>query len=204
MNKEFLKIFFCTLSLVVPELLFARDGAGANNKTFYLGLGAVARNAGKTATVASSGKKPLFAEVYTNLNFSMIFDLGAEWSLSPNFFFGVPSKKTPEKKSTTNVYGYGVRVLYGLSGPFDFYFGPSVFSYRIKGSGGSVQLNNGASTSLFGIPSSSKTSNLVCLNLGFGYLFADTARVELSAFVSGIASSTKRAVHPALSLSMGL
>ena len=169
----------------------------------YLGIGALAHNAGKTATDASTGETPLLGDLYSDVSFTGLFRLGGNWALSPHVLYNFMSTASPEDEESTSVLAAGLRAVYSFSDALDFHIGPSVLQYTIRGGGGTVTLDNGAGTSPFGIPDDTSTSSLVCWDLGLG-LTVGRVRVDGAVLVSGAFSTETRAFNPYVSLSWGV
>ncbi len=192
----------------LPEAALAQGFGGASSsgmsssRSGSIGLGFLNYNSGIAATSASSGSKPFSSELYTQLSVSGMFSVYDQWSLSPVLVYGFPSKKTPEGKETTTVSALGVRAYRLIDGGFDFHIGPGVMYYQVKGSGGTVTLNNGSSTSNFGIPSGTRTSTLLYMDFGAGYSFWGNYKVEASILMTGLTASNKRAMTHLITFSM--
>ena len=169
----------------------------------YVGGGIIDHNANRASTSATTGATKTFGEVYPHAAVMGMFGLDSDWSISPYFYYGLTSKKSPEGGVKSSVYALGIRALYQLIDEIDVHLGPSALFYHLSGKGGTVVLSNGSSTSTFGIPSTSVTSRVISWDAGFGIRY-DIVRLDAGVFVSGLLSSTKRAVSPHITLSVGV
>jgi len=184
-------------------LLFSETAlASTASHTFYAGAGALNRNSGAVATDATSSSKPLLAETYAQVSIAGFFDLGGNTSFSPDLHYTPIGLKESDTGETTRVLAFGARLNQTISSLVDLHFGPGLMFYSISGTGGTIDLSNGAGTSTFGRPDASATSTLVYWDLGAGYSL-DPVRIEFSVWVAG-ALSSRRTLSPALTLSWGL
>jgi hypothetical protein len=78
-------------------------------------------------------------------------------------------------------------------------YGLSTFMTKIGGDGGTVQLNNGAGTSTFYVPSETKTTYMTTLDLG-GEFALPLVALRLDLQMMGFASSDKRNLSYMLSV----
>jgi hypothetical protein len=196
-------------SFLIPAVALAfsastlAHAAPASGPWSYLGMGALAHNAGKTATDASTGETPLLGDLYSDVSLTGLFRLGGRWALSPHILYNFMSTTSPEKEESTSVFALGVRAVYSFSDAVDIHVGPSVLQYTIRGGGGTVTLDNGSGTSPFGIPDDASTGSLVCWDVGLGVTLG-RVRVDGAVLVSGAFSSETRAFNPYVSLSWGV
>ncbi len=160
------------------------------------------RNAGLAVTDADSGEKPFFSELYPVLSLTGMIGDTNSYRISPNLNYAITSKDSPDGGSATRVYAFGVRAVTPRISSFDFHLGPGVMFYNIKGKGGTKDLNNGATTTTFGLPDQSVTSRIFYMDLGAAYIW-DKLRVESSFLISGFLSS-KFALSPVLTVSWGI
>ncbi len=192
-------LFVCGIAAPAQSWAFGETDA----PMLYLGGGAINHNSNRAATSATTGATKTFDEVYAHVGALGLFGLDADWGISPFFYYGVTTKKSPEGGQSTGVYAGGVRALYNIMDGLDVHVGPAALFYRISGKGGTVVLSNGSSTATFGLPSLSKTSRVLAWDIGIGF-GVDVVRIDAGVFVSGLVSSSKRAVSPHVTLSVGV
>jgi hypothetical protein len=65
--------------------------------------------------------------------------------------------------------------------------GPGFMYYEIKGKGGTKVVNNGTGTTAFGVPSKTRNSKILLLELGTGWI-VNEYRIGLDLYFSGLAS----------------
>jgi hypothetical protein len=186
------------------SMLGQRGGSDTlTSNYFYFGLGILNHNASIASTDASLASRPYFEEVYTQATLSAVTQVSDEWSASLDFTYGFPQKTTPENKETTGTDALSIRAHWAALNSLDLHVGPGILYYEIKGQGGTQTENNGSSTATYGIPSDTRVSTLLFLDLGAGYQY-DVYRLDASFLVSGITSSAQRAVSSILTFSMGV
>lgn len=199
MNKNFI-ISFLILWFSSPS--FASFMSSSGKSTVYGGIGMIDHWSGKIATSATSTDKPRFYNTYTYFHLSSLHEISAGWSLSPEFYFSIPSKKSPDGHEKFSVYGWGLRCVYNYSSAWNFLIGISGMYYGISGDGGDVVQSNGASQSTFATPKTTETTSRLALDAGAVYIF-DLWRLETSVLISNPSDSNKMSFNPMLTLTRG-
>lgn len=74
---------------------------------------------------------------------------------------------------------------------FDWYVGPGWVQYDIKGSGGTTELNNGTTTSVFAVPGKNSYVGKMTTNFGVS-LHTLSSRIAFDLMVENIASAKRR------------
>lgn len=97
-----------------------------------------------------------------------------EWYWSPQFTLThvtslVYPVEVPEKRVTKDLLVLNSFFSKKFNSDFDFFTGPGLFIYQIQGKGGTVELNNGTSTSEFPLPSRLSLSRSIVWSVGVGY-----------------------------------
>lgn len=174
---------------------------GTSSNSASVGAGYLSHNAGTAATNASTGKKPIMAETYSQISLNAKFAIDENWSISPLLLLAYPNKKSAENKETTTVDYLTIKTNRNFGYGIDGHFGLGVLYYQIKGEGGTVDLPNGSGTSTFGIPSQTRTSSLIAWDFGTAYQY-EIYRAELSLIFTEIMSNTRRAVSPVITFSI--
>ena len=180
----------------------ARGGSFSGGNTYYVGAGLLTYAAGKAATSATSTNKPFFADIYTQLSLSAIYPMGGSWSFSPMYFYGIPSKTSPEGEEKFSVSGFGLRGIYLFTDSLNFHIGVGGLFYKIKGNGGVVTQSNGSGSSNFPTPSGSKSASRYTLDLGTTYILSNW-RFEGAILITSPTNSTKMALTPLFTISTG-
>jgi hypothetical protein len=135
---------------------------------FFLGGGAIAYNLSKYATQAT-GEKTLTLSPYPQIVAMGRFRPWGKWGISPIAAY------TPF--AHTNVDGESTRLLIIAArgtrtiGILDLQAGVGLLNVIVSGAGGLVKLNNGNTTTSFGIPLGTSTSNLLYWEAGTSLAF---------------------------------
>ena len=166
----------------------------------YLGVGMISQDFGRQ-TSSDTGGTSLFTANYTDLQLIADFPFMGSWHLSPMIAYTPLGNKSADTNEKSYLMPIAVR-LRSSFGLFDVFAGPGLFIYKISGSGGTETLNNGTTTAVFGLPTTSVSSTLMMLDLGvdrdiFGIKIA--AETFVTTFLS-----TRRAFNLMLSVSYGV
>lgn len=205
MNTHIAVIFLTSIILTIsvyaaPQTSRASSASSATPKGVYAGIGILNFDAGVASSSATSGTKPFLYQTYTMLSLTSYHSLKGLWQISPIFDFTLIGRKTPEGKAKTSVTTLGARFIRpAFFSGFNFHLGPGLVFYRIDGSGGTVDLNNGSGVSTFGAPNESRASNLIYYDFGVGYQ-KNKYRFEFSILVTELFKTTKRAISPVLTV----
>jgi len=192
-----LRIFSVLVTLLVVQPAEAHFGA---EKTIYLGLGMISQDVGRE-TSSDTGTAGLFTANYTDVQLIGDFSFLGAWHLSPMIAYTPLGNKSADTNEKSYLLPIAVR-LKSSFGLFDVFAGPGLLIYSISGSGGTATLNNGTSTAVFGLPSTSASSKLLMLDVGVD---RDIFNFKLAAeaMVTGLLS-TRRAFNLMVSLSYGV
>lgn len=205
--KTRLAIIILTTFIFTKNLLAATQTSRTSSKSssslpkgVYGGLGMLNFDAGVASSSASSGTKPFLYQTYTMLSLTSFHSLKGLWQISPIFDLTLIGRKTPEGKAKTAVTVLGARFIRpAFFSGFNFHLGPGLIFYRIDGSGGTVDLNNGSGVSTFGAPNETRASNSIYYDFGVGYQISKY-RFELSILVTEPFKTTKRAISPIVAI----
>ncbi len=158
---------------------------------FSTGLGIFANNINET-TSSNDAKKALLGPIFYPILLRyktepMIFG----GSLAPFFEFThlttlLIKNETPDGSAKRNFMILGSPLEYKIMPSTQVKFGPALMYYEIKGKGGTKQIANGTGTSTFAVPSQTRSSKILMLQLGFGWDF-DQWRFDGDLFLSGLA-----------------
>ncbi|MGK5089229.1 hypothetical protein WDW86_16895 [Bdellovibrionota bacterium FG-2] len=168
----------------------------------FLGGGVMSYSTGRlanTITGASTSNAVVLSQ----------FSLGADFGLPspvPDGSIMVQATYTPFGKISVDK---GVKTtMLGVSGRYKhrFYFldaktGPGLFMYRVAGSGGELELDNGTTKSYFALPANSYSSWTGYWDVGIGGGWR-WIRVDLDAWVHDFFSSQRRSVSLLASVSI--
>lgn len=185
MKKEFSFILFM---LLIP---FYSQANG-----FWLGAGTLTHNFLHSQT-DKTGKTNKF-------DFFPIVLAGATWSsplqgisFSPGIGYAkmLKSKDNTKKSEIVLQYHLSQRIFNGVQ----FRYGFSTYITKVSGDGGTVQLNNGNSTSTFYVPEKTSTSYTGSLDLGAEAFMLQNISMRLQFSILRFLSSDKRKVTHLLS-----
>lgn len=99
----------------------------------------------------------------------------------------IVKNETPDGTTKRNFAIVGSPLIYPVGEAFFLSGGPSFMYYELKGKGGTKTVNNGTGTTVFGVPSKTRTSKLFMLEIGAGWQLTDW-RIGLDLYLSGLAS----------------
>ncbi|MGK5082679.1 hypothetical protein WDW37_05180 [Bdellovibrionota bacterium FG-1] len=181
---------------------------------FFVGGGVLAHNLGQYST-QPSGMTSLVSSVFPELVLSAWLPVDeGPWSLSPFLALtpGIPftgatvfAHTTADGGEKTQLLRLAVRAQRDLGlEPWSvgLFGGLGVLAWTIRGMGGTIELNNGNSKSIFGLPSETSTSRVFYGELGVG-VQRWRFRWESSILMTG-ALSPRRAVSVTTQLSFGV
>ncbi len=123
------------------------------------------------------------------------------WGISPLVAFTFFGHETPEKGGSNRIFRAEVRGTREFGDHLDAGLGLGLLNWIFTGSGGTVELNNGTATTLFGNPSETTTARMLYLGATAG-LRAGPFRWENSLFMIG-ALASRRSVSFASQLAYG-
>lgn len=137
--------------------------------TFDIGLDSLARSIAKTTTI-ESGKKDLLSPFQFPLFLGYSYQFSPEEKMAVNLDYTLFPKKGPD--GGTEETHFLVRLPYirkWTDSNLAWKAGVGLHQFTIKGQGGSVVLNNGASTATFFLPDSTSTTTQFLLEIGLNY-----------------------------------
>lgn len=171
--------------------------------SLYFGAGLLFQNVGRTAT-SSTGETGLFGELNPQIAVSGRLGLGGDFFFVPGYQGVLLGKAVFDDAANITLHTFTVQASY-QPGFFDLHAGTGLQLQVIAGSGGTTTLDNGNTTSQFALPGRTSTASLAVLTLGLGYSFnRSPLRLDLDGLVTGAASSERRAVSMALTVSYGV
>lgn len=174
-------------------LLFLSSPAFASNGGFFGGLGIYAQNSLNKTTKSDDGSGSLFGSYYFPLIGRYAFEVSGSWMVAPAVYYTLIGRPSGGSTATTTFIHLSVPATYQASGSsrdFEFFFGPGISMYQMKGAGGTKQLSNGTGTSTYAAPGGDSTSKLVTLDLGAAWL-EGRHRISFEVFLEGLASEKR-------------
>jgi hypothetical protein len=192
------------ITLAIVSLFFATQAHAkqhSEGSTLYLGTGATFYNMGKV-TSSDDASTSITGQIYVpHLLLSVQFPV-LGFKLMPTFTYTPLSVKASDS-ITKKILTAGLIAVFETSAATDLKTGLGMLVYYVGGPGGTTVLNNGTGIATFSLPSTTNSSKSVYLDLGFGFKFGRSFRLDLDALVLS-ALSTRRSVSTILSLSKGI
>lgn len=148
-------------------------------------------------STADSGSKGIIAGPMPALGLS--YRIG---SFMPGVSYTILGRSAASDTSKAKILAFDLPYIWSFFDSFELKTGAGLMMKSISGDGGTVQLNNGNSTSSFARPGRSVTSTTAFLHLGAGLPYSDAVRFDMDLWVSG-AFSSRRAFTLYLSAAWG-
>lgn len=123
-------------------------------------------------------------------------------SFMPGVSYTILGRSAASDTSKAKLLAFDLPYIWSFFDSFEFKTGVGLIMKTISGEGGTVQLNNGNSTSNFARPGRSVTSTTGFLHLGAGFPSTNALRFDMDLWVSG-AFSSRRAFTLYLSAAWG-
>ncbi len=181
-------ILLVMLSLNTAHALEKRISSPLKDVSF--GLGNLSEFIGRVQTDDQGGHNSL--EFNPALALEARLDLNPSWSLIPEFGFTFPQSDEADQ-ITQMTYWLTGSVGYSL-GDYIIHAGMGLHFRRISAEGGSLTLNNGASTESFPLPSGSATTTNLTTHVGLRYYFLPEWSAKTQLHFYNPEDSTERAV----------
>ena len=165
-------------------------GAGVYNQSSF----------GKT-TNASDGSPGTLGAMSFPIGLMYSGMVSDTFGIAPSVWYTTLARSSGGGTAKTTMMHLSIPLTYALTsgsvGEFDVLFGPGLLMYSIQGAGGTKVLNNGTSTSTFGIPGNTASVRTLSADLGIDWLFGQ-CRLGLDFAIEGAASTDKRTINVAL------
>ena len=155
-------------------------------------------------TTSPTAKKDTLGELYNPLGFKYIFESSSAYQLSASLSttqISLLTNKDKDKGTSNFMTQVGSDLYFSSSSKFNFKSQFGIMLYQIKGSGGTVELNNGAGTATFDLPSRSSSSQTVYVGIGGQYDFG-SFNIDTNLNFLSLLSSTRRSYF--LSIGIGV
>jgi hypothetical protein len=177
------------ISIALFSLALASSNAHAE---FSSGLGIFSHNINRTTKTNDAKTSLLGTNFFPITARYQTQPLWNNFRLAPYLQFSylttlLIKNETPDGSAERNYAIIGSPILCPLGPKWFLSGGPSFMYYQLKGKGGTTVLNNGTGTSTFGVPSKTRTSKLLLLELGTGWQ-VDQFRINVDLYLSGLAS----------------
>jgi len=146
-----------------------------------------------------------FGETAAEIALLTRFTLKDRLTILPSFRFTPLGRATGDEAAQVRVIRLDAPLGYTFSflAPLEVCFGPGITFYQMTGSGGTVVLNNGNTTTEFGKPNESVAARNFVLQAGLSTKVWKRLRLELGLSIPGLTSS-RRDYHLFSSLTYGV
>jgi hypothetical protein len=176
----------------------------ANAQMLYLGAGTLSHNLARTSGSADA-ESAFLGTTYPSVFLSGRLTSGGI-TLAPTIGYTIFSHHFKDHRlegddSTTSILTTAV-LLASRTGALELHGGLGMLFYRISGSGGIVEIENGTSTSNFALPARSMTSRALYIDLGPA-MYLGPLRLDLDFLITGLFSE-RRAVSMVFALNYGV
>ena len=187
-----ISVLFYLLSTV---FIFPNTSLAFKSKAASIGFGYYSQNVLNKVAQKDDGSTGVLGEPNYPLTLKYDHSLSMDWFMAPQLSYTILPRNTPgdsAKISITHlVFQFGQNLRGASSSTWDWYIGPGIINYEIKGVGGTTVLNNGTSSATFAQPGRSSTVRKLTSNIGGSINFAQT-RIGLDLIIENLASSQKR------------
>jgi hypothetical protein len=187
-NMIFL-LFFCV----------AEIAAGAEPYALEAGLSSTFHRLTREVS-SESGNTSLMGTTYYNLRLQYHLPVTNQILFSPELDY-MPAtwfaRKSPDGNQTSKLSYLLLPATYQLTPVVDLSGGLALVEYTIKGNGGTTVLNNGGTTSEFGLPGRTVTTRTLAWVFGSGFTY-NRVRGGLNLLINAPLSNDKRTLSLAL------
>lgn len=198
-SRSFIATRLCStiiFALICAAVVAPRAAQAATG--FAFGGGLIAQNSFGRTTNTSDGAASTFGSYIYPLGIMYEFELFSGYRVAPSLWYTPMTRSSGGATAQTTYMHLSLPVIFNLYGnEIQMTAGPGLSMYTIKGAGGTKSLNNGTSTSTFGVPSGTSSVKTMTADLGFAYTMSNH-RLALDFYIEGFMSSTKRTFNVGL------
>lgn len=157
------------------------------------GVGYYSQNIMSKTAQAETGKTGFLGEANYPFLFKYDSSIFSDWFLTSQFAYTLLPRSTPGDRAKVTL----MHLMFQFGQNFDasnwsWNVGPGYLQQTIKGSGGSVELNNGSATAQFAIPGRDSQITQITVNVGTTWTL-NPHQVALDLITENFFSNTKRA-----------
>lgn len=193
-----LAFFVSASSVQTAELLNSTQSA----RSLFFGMGLLTYRFGELSE-DPTGARSMISAIYPEISLGGRFYLSEHWRLAPRVHYTFPGRSIVDDTATASIIYFSIPFIKDFY-TLDLKFGMGLLLYRISGEGGTVELNNGNSTSTFGKPGLSSTSNLFTLEIGVGRLIYEQLRFDMDLFATTPVDASRRSLGMRAGVSYGI
>ena len=162
---------FCSMSLIIIMFLPAKRSWALSDRSFSLGIGYFSENSIGKITSSPTGEP---VGTFGTISYPLILKYDWRWSsdyyFSPSLSYTLLKRKTAADSADVQLWHLSLPIGQNFSSSsFAWSLGPGILNRTITGQGGSVTLNNGTGTAIFGLPARSSTTQVLTVNGGINY-----------------------------------
>ncbi len=176
----------------ILALIIAGFASHSVHAEFSSGLGIFALNLNRTTTSNTAEKTligPMFYPVIVRYQTSAFWgDL--RWAPYTSFTHLTTlaiKNETPDGTAKRNFAIVSSPLVYPMGPQWFLSAGPGLMYYELKGEGGTKVVNNGTGTTVFGVPSKTRSSKVFIFEIGSGWQINEY-RIGVDLYFSGLSS----------------
>jgi hypothetical protein len=184
------------LLLFSIALLFSNSSWAFKNNASYVGLGIYSQNILSRVSSKDDGTGSFAGSNSYPLLLKHDWGVFGDWFFSPQITYTLMPRSSAEDSAKTTImhvmFPYGKNAGSGGGQGWDWFVGPGIIRYEIKGAGGTTVMSNGTGTATFALPGRSAVIQNITLNTGVGYGFGGS-KVSADLIIENMGSTGKRA-----------
>lgn len=183
------------LFIVLIFLVTANSARAFTNGSFGLGGGYFSQNFMSETTSKDSGEKGFMGTSSNLLLLKYDYGFAGDWFVGPSLDYSIFPRDTADGNAKVSilhlVLPFGKNFGDARGNVWDWYAGPGLIRYDIKGAGGTTVMNNGTSTATFARPGGTSSVQKITTNFGASYTFSSN-RFGLDFILENLLSQSKR------------
>ncbi len=185
----------CTASIFFVLFLFAKTSFAISDHSLYVGAGVMSHSLSRISS-SELGDVGLMGTTYMPLSVQTSFVMFSDFRLAPSISYTPIGHSAPDKKSTSSYLILDFPLVFSLGGGgtgdgWDYSAGFALVQCTVKGSGGTILLNNGSGYNTFGLPGRTVSSRSFALTFGGAYNMS-ASRFAAGLMVEAPASNLRR------------
>lgn len=182
------------ISNLTVLVLFGSDAYAFKNNTFSIGIGYHSRNALNRLSAKADGSKSLLGVTSFPLVLQYDWNFYESYFVAPQLHYTLLPQEATDKSTKTTMthilFPIGMNFFESSDNAAEWFVGPGIVQYSMKGKGGIKTLNNGTGTSSFAVPGREVKIRNITLNMGLAYNFS-VHRTAFTLIVENAALSSR-------------
>ncbi len=183
-----MKYFTFFLAILLSLQSFA---SSVEVKTVFFSIGGFANESGRVQIDDQGTQNSLNLSPFLQTGF--IWHYSPQISLNPSFALGLPEEGR-DPNISKQFYFLHFPASY-VTGPLSIQIGTGLFFTSISGEGGTEELDNGLSTTLFPLPKSSVASVNIISSIGLEIQLVSQLSLSASTFIFNITDDLSRTIN---------